>query len=82
MSIDELLAMVLRLPRHDRARVAEELLTSLEEPEEEIAAAWASELERRSREVAQGRVQLIDWEVARCRIREELQARRARPASS
>jgi putative addiction module component (TIGR02574 family) len=48
------------LPREDRARVAEELLSSLEESEEEIAAAWATELERRSREVAEGRVQLMD----------------------
>jgi putative addiction module component (TIGR02574 family) len=82
MSVDELLAQVLRLPREERARVAEQLLSSLEESEEEVAAAWAIELERRSREVAEGRVQTIDWETARADILKELQERRARPASS
>jgi len=45
MSTDELLAEALRLTRADRARVAEELLSSLEESDEEVAAAWATELE-------------------------------------
>ena len=48
MSTDELLAEALRLTRVDRARVAEELLSSLEESDEEVATAWATELERRS----------------------------------
>jgi hypothetical protein len=52
MSTDELLAEALRLPRPERAQVAEELLSSLEESDEEVAEAWASELERRFREVA------------------------------
>ena len=47
MSTEELLAEALRLPRPERARVAEELLSSLEESDEEVAAAWAEELERR-----------------------------------
>ncbi len=82
MSVDELLAQVLRLPRQERARVAEQLLSSLEESEEEVAAAWAIELERRSREVAEDRVQMIVWETARADILKELQERRARPPSS
>lgn len=56
MSTDELLAEALRLPRPERARVAEELLFSLEEPADEVAAAWATELERRSRVAAIGQV--------------------------
>ena len=47
MSTEELLAEALRLPRSERARVAEELLSSLEESDEEVATAWAEELERR-----------------------------------
>lgn len=54
MSTDELLAEALRLTRVDRARVAEDLLSSLEESDEEVAWAWATELERRSQEVAEG----------------------------
>jgi putative addiction module component (TIGR02574 family) len=83
MSTEELLAQVLRLPRQDRARLAEELLASLEEADDaEVAAAWAPELERRSREVADGKVQTVTWDTARTGILAELKERRARrPAS-
>lgn len=74
---EELLAEVLRLPRAERARVAEELLSSLEEPANEVAAAWAAELERRSREIAEGRVQTVAWETVRSEILKELEQRRA-----
>jgi putative addiction module component (TIGR02574 family) len=77
MSTEELLAQVLRLPRPDRARLAEELLSSLEEADEEVAAAWAPELERHSREVAEGKVQTVDWGTARAEILKELEERRA-----
>ena len=77
MSTDELLAEALRLTRVDRARVAEELLSSLEEPDEEVATAWASELERRSTDVAEGRVRTTSWDDARAEILKELEQRRA-----
>ena len=82
MSKEELLAEVLRLPRSERARLAEDVLSSLEEPDEQIAAAWVGELERRSNEVAEGRVQLVDWETARANILRELEGRRAGRSSS
>lgn len=82
MSTDELLATILRLPRHERARVAEELLSSLEEPEDVVAAAWADELLRRSRAAAEGKVQTIPWETARAQILKDLEQRRARRSSS
>ena len=82
MSSDKLLAEAMRLPRRERARVAEELLSSLEESDEEVAAAWARELERRSGEIAEGRVQTVDWETARGQILKELEQRRAGRASS
>ena len=78
MSTEELLAEALRLSRPDRARVAEELLSSLEESDDDVAAAWATELERRSIEVAEGRVQTIPWETVRTEILKELEQRRAR----
>jgi putative addiction module component (TIGR02574 family) len=77
MSTDELLAEALRLPRSERAQVAEELLSSLEESDDEVASAWASELERRSQEVAEGRVQTAAWGTARTSILKELEQRRA-----
>src|SRR5438552_16285913 len=77
MSTDELLAEALRLTRVDRARVAEELLSSLEQSDGEVATAWATELERRSREIAEGHVQTISWETSRTQILKELEQRRA-----
>ncbi|XXX82472.1 addiction module protein [Sorangium sp. So ce134] len=83
MSTEELLAQVLLLPRHERARLAQELLSSLEEPDvEEVTAAWTGELERRSREVAEGKVQTVDWGTARAGILKELADRRAGRTSS
>lgn len=82
VSTDQLLAEVLRLPRQDRVRVAEELFVSLEEPDEDVAAAWAGELERRSRDLAAGRVRTVPWETVRARIMNELEQRRAGRASS
>ena len=82
MSTEELLAEVLKLPRDERARVAGEVLSSLEEPEEVVLAAWTQEIERRSREVAEGRFQSVDWDTARASILKELEERRAGRASS
>ena len=82
MSTDELLAEALRLTRVDRARVAEELLSSLEEPDEDVATAWAAELERRSRDAAEGRVQTTSWDAVRAEILKELELRRASRTTS
>lgn len=82
MSTEELLAEALRLPRAERARVVEELLASLEEPADDVAAAWAAELERRSREVAEGRVPTVAWDTVRAEILNEIEQRRASRSSS
>jgi putative addiction module component (TIGR02574 family) len=82
MSTEEILAQALRLPRAERARLAEEVLSSLEDPDEQVAAAWARELERRSNDIAEGRVQPVDWETARDQILKELEQRRAGRSSS
>jgi putative addiction module component (TIGR02574 family) len=82
MSTEELLAKALQLSRPERARVAEELLASLEESDEQVAEAWAQELERRSREIEDGTVEPIPWERVRDNLRAELKARRASRGSS
>lgn len=77
MSTDELLSEALRLSRDQRARVAAELLSSLEESDDEVAMAWANELSIRSRDVAEGRINTVPWETARAEILNELGQRRA-----
>ena len=82
MVTDDLLAQVLGLPRAQRARMAEEVLSSHEEPDEEVAKAWVEELNRRSRDVAEGLIQTVEWETARAEVTGELERRRARRTSS
>jgi putative addiction module component (TIGR02574 family) len=82
MSTEEVLATALQLTRPERARIAEELLASLEEPDEVVAEAWAQELDRRSRELEDGTVVAIPWEEVRDKLKAELEARRANPTSS
>lgn len=61
--VEELSARARALPPEDRARLAEDLLESLQEDSEtEAEAAWDREIERRVREVKAGTVQLIPAE--------------------
>ena len=57
-------------------------LSILEESDDAVARSWAEELERRSRDVAEGRIQTIPWETARSEILRELEQRRAGRTSS
>ena len=61
--VDELSARVKALPAEDRARLAEELLESLQgEADAEAEAAWDREIERRVAEIESGSVRLIPAE--------------------
>lgn len=77
MSTDELLENILRLPRDERVRVAEEVLSSLEEPEDVVAAAWVEELLRRSQALTEGKTQTIPLETVRAQFLKEIEQRRA-----
>ena len=78
MSTDELLAEALRLTRVDRARVVEELLSSLEESTRS-RHGMGGRLERRSRDVAEGRVQRPAGTPRAPEILKELDKRRPPP---
>lgn len=66
-----LLRDALNLPIDERARVAAELLASLDgdvtENAAEVEAAWAAEIERRARRVIAGESAGIAWEDVRAR---------------
>lgn len=65
-----------KLPERDRVRVVEQLLTSLEpEAEQDVDAAWAAEIERRSRELKEGTVRLLPWKTVRSRARKLARAK-------
>lgn len=71
MSVNEIEAEVLKLPSHERARLAEVLIASLDE-EDQIAQAWAEEAERRYEELRSGDVEAIPAEDVFARIRSRL----------
>ena len=61
--VDELSERAKKLAPEDRARLAEELLQSLEQdPDTEAEAAWDHEIERRVAEVEAGAAKLIPAE--------------------
>lgn len=62
-SVEELAAKAQELSPEDRARLAENLLASLQdEPQSEVEAAWDREIERRVEQVRAGSAQLIPAE--------------------
>ena len=71
----EILPKLLKLPAREGARLATELVQSLDESEDpHAAAAWLEELARRAREMVSGTAQLEDWTKVRRRIELRLRA--------
>ncbi len=67
-SNQDLLSTALSLPTHERARLAHELIVSLDQSEDADAGeTWLAEIERRAREVDSGSVALEDWTTVRAR---------------
>ena len=58
--IDEITLKARALPAEDRARLAEELLSTLQEnPDPEIEAAWDAEIRRRLADIDSGNAKLV-----------------------
>jgi putative addiction module component (TIGR02574 family) len=67
---------VAELSEEDRAALAGLLIESLEgEPDEDVEAAWAVEIERRVADLDSGRVKTIPWEQVRQRLLDRLNDR-------
>lgn len=75
----QLLREALALPIAERADVAAELLASLDDAETEnlaeVEAAWAADIERRSRRVMAGDSAGLAWEDVRRRAEADLRKR-------
>jgi putative addiction module component (TIGR02574 family) len=75
---EKILSAALELSTRDRARVAHELLRSLDEAlDEDAAEAWTEELRRRLRQVRDGEVEPLSLDEVKRRIAERRAARRA-----
>ena len=72
-SFEEILRAALSLSLDERAMIADRLLVSLDGlSHEEIDAAWAEEIERRIREIDEGKVETIDGKLVMERLRSRL----------
>jgi len=68
-------ALALDLPPEERARLAHELIVSLDADADdpaEVQAAWLQEVESRLRDIDDGTVELVDWPEVRRRVLERL----------
>ena len=73
----EIVDAAIKLTENDRLQIVEELLASLEpESDENVDAAWAAEVERRSNEIKQGTVRPIPWSEVKLQARERVRGSR------
>jgi putative addiction module component (TIGR02574 family) len=80
MTTAELRSNVLSLPAEERAALAHDLIASLdtEDADPNADALWATEIERRAREVTDGKVALVDADEVHAEAARRLRARAGR----
>lgn len=66
-----MLTEALELPLDERAKIAAELLESLEDAEGEVEEAWASEIQRRVAAARAGELASTDWRTVLDRVEEK-----------
>lgn len=69
--LNAILEKALSMPQHQRAFLAEQLISSLDQQkiEPEIEAAWQLEIQKRVLEAKEGKVELMSWQEARQQLR-------------
>ena len=58
----------LALAAGERARIAHELIQSLEPEDQDATATWSDEIRQRVDEIEAGTAELEDWETVRARL--------------
>ena len=75
--LNDLFREASELSERERAELAGLLLESLEgEPDQDVEAAWAEEIERRVRQLDSGEVKTIPWQQVRSELFARLNAKR------
>lgn len=73
---NEIVNAAKQLSESERLEIVQELLASLEPAaDEDVDAAWAAEVERRSREIKEGSVRPIPWEEVKSQARKRARGR-------
>jgi len=75
MSTKEILDAALALDPADRARLAKDIIASLDDAAVEVEPELASEIQRRIREIDSGAVKAIPWAEVKARIASRRRAR-------
>ncbi len=74
-ALTNILKEALDLAEKDRAQLAGLLIESLEmEVDDDVAASWEAEIERRISALDKGEVETIPWDVVRDRLKSNLDA--------
>ena len=71
----ELLSEALELPLDERAKMAAELLESLQEADADVEEAWAREIERRVAAARTGELASTDWRAVLDRVERDVLGR-------
>ena len=72
---DDIIDLALKQPEKERARIAEILISSLEDSvDKNVELAWQEEVTRRLREIDSGAAQCIPWEEVRDQLRRNVSA--------
>jgi putative addiction module component (TIGR02574 family) len=72
----EIVNAAIKLAESDRLQIVEELLASLEpDTDSDVDAAWAAEVERRSREIQGGIVRPVPWSEVKSQARKRVRGR-------
>jgi hypothetical protein len=71
----DLLEEALELPLDERAKMAAELLESLQEAEAEVEEAWATEIRNRVAAARAGELASTDWRTVLARVEREVLGR-------
>lgn len=75
-SADALLDSALKLPSQERARLAAELIASLDGVAEVgVEAAWDAEVQRRIDGAGRGEIELLDWNAVKAEVAQALKRR-------
>jgi putative addiction module component (TIGR02574 family) len=73
----EIVNAAIKLAERDRLQIVEEILASLEpDKDDDVDAAWAAEVERRSQEIKQGIVRPIPWATVKAQAKKRVRGRR------
>jgi len=79
MASSDVLSEILRLPAEERARLALELIRSLDDqPDSDAAEAWDTEIERRGADVDAGAAPTMTLDEYRAHVRARRAARTSR----